>query len=332
MKKIFKFLGILLLLLIVVFLVLGLVSPKDITVQRSTVIKAPREAVYEQFVKFRNWPRWSPWVALEPTVKLTYTGTDGMPGSAYHWVGDETGEGEMTNTGIGDGTMNFGLQFIKPWAGKAAGDFKAEDAGNGSTKVTWTIHMHSSFPMNALNFMTDKMIGKDFEKGLSMMKQYTEAHPEAPASSFDIKEMTFPATTYATIRKTIPATGFMDFFTDSYGILYPAVGPRINGNSAAIIYMWDMQANTADIAAALPVKGTEAIKDITLVQVPESPAYSIVYTGGYAGSAKAHEALGKHVAASGKILSYMIEEYVTDPSKEPDSNKWITNISYIVQK
>lgn len=331
MKKLFKFLGILVLLLIVIFLVMSLVQPKDATVERSIVIKAPQHAVFEQVSKFKNWPNWSPWIAMEPKVKLSYMGTDGTAGSGYHWLGDETGEGEMTNTGIEKDKMTYDLRFIKPWEGKAEGAFKTEDLGDGQTRLTWTMIMHANWPMNAMNFMTDKMVGKDFEKGLDMMKQYVEAHPGASAAAYAIESIAFPATYYATIRKNLPAADMMSFFSDSYQKLFPAAGSRVAGNGSAIIYVWDEQSSTTDIAVAVPVTGTAPVKDAVMVSVPASPAYRIVYTGGYAGSGKAHQALEQHVAAEGKIISYVIEEYVTDPSKEPDSNKWVTNISYVVQ-
>jgi hypothetical protein len=114
MKKLFRVLGISILALLVILLVLAVVQPKDVLIERSLTIKSPHAAVFNQIKYFKNWVNWSPWVAQEPNVKLVYLGDDGQVNSGYHWKGDDLGEGEMINTGIRNDQLDFRLQFIKP--------------------------------------------------------------------------------------------------------------------------------------------------------------------------------------------------------------------------
>lgn len=332
MKKFFKFLGILLLILVLVIIVLGLIAPKDIKVSRSTTINAPKEVVFEQIVKFKNWPHWSPWYQMEPNVEITYNGVDGEPGSSYVWKGKKTGSGEMKNAGINGTNMNYELFFKEPFENKAHGSFMVADTGNGQSKVTWTYEGHMSFPWNAMGvFMNmDKMLGGDFEKGLSNMKAYVESNPHSMTST-EIKETQLPATTYATIRKTVSFSDMDKYFQDTYGTISKEAGQRIAGNPVALYYSWDEQAMKTDVAAGFPVSGTEAVKGADMISMPQANAYMAVHKGGYAASKAVHDALGKYVEANKKQLNVVMEEYVVGPGAEQDSTKWVTNIYYITK-
>lgn len=333
MKKFLAFLGILILIIIVAVIVLGLIEPKDVTIQRSTTIKADKGYVYDQVSKFHNWPHWSPWFAADSTIQITYQGEDGQPGSSYHWVGDEkkTGEGNMENTGVKDGEMDYKVSFIKPFKSEATGMLKTEDAGNGETKVTWTMHSHMNFPMNAmLAFMSmDKMVGKDFEHGLANLKAYSEANSGGYVA---IKDTQYPGHTYAGVRKTMGMNDMMKFFANTYGTLGKTLNSQIAGPAAGLFYKWDTVAHQADIAAVFPVMDTtKPVKGISFITVPSSKAYMVEVTGPYSSSGKAHNALMKHVGETKANLSLVIEEYKVGPYQTPDSNKYVTDIYYLYQ-
>lgn len=333
MKNVFKVLAVVVLLLLATFLVLGLTQPKDVTIVRTTMIKAPHEAVFNQITRFRNWPNWSPWVEVEPTVNLTYEGVDGQPGSSYKWVGDETGSGKMTNIAVTLTRMKFELMFLKPWKGTADGFLEAEPQQTGAVKVTWSLTTHAGFPMNAFNFMTEKMIGKDFERGLELLKAYAEQHPSVELGLNSIEEKEFPAAHYATIRKTIPWNAMKDFSTQAFGTLAAAAGNRVIGAPSTFYYVWNDTAQTADMAPALAVSGADPVagKDIVMVHTPISHVCCILYKGGYANLGKAHELLGQYINQKGRRLNYILEEYIVGPANEQDSTKWITNVNYFVQ-
>lgn len=333
--KILRFLGILILVLVVIVLVLGLVMPKDVVVTRSTSINAPKDVVFNQVVNFKNWPNWSPWLEKDPNTQLEYSGTDGQAGSGYKWKGGkETGEGEMTASAVKDGEMDYDLHFIKPMEGKSTGSFIVADSG-GMSKVTWTMNMHMSFPMNAMGifFNPDKMVGKDFERGLERMKTYCEAHAAEGAmpAGIDIKEADYPGATYAGIRKTVKWEDMSKFFMDSYGMLGKEAGARISGPAVGIYYKWDTVNHQADMAAAFPVSGTDPVKGATMMSIAPSKAYMSVHTGGYSASGAVHEAMGKHLADNNKQMSLVIEEYIKGPGEEKDSSKYVTNIWYLVK-
>ena len=66
------------------------------TVERSAVMSAPPERIYEQIADFHNWPHWSPWEGLDPDMRRTYSGANSGTSAAYSWSGNRrAGQGRM---------------------------------------------------------------------------------------------------------------------------------------------------------------------------------------------------------------------------------------------
>lgn len=337
MKKFLRFLLVLILILVVAFVVLGLIAKKDYHIERSIIIKAPKEVVFRQMVEYKNWPNWSPWYEMEPTMKIEYKEPDGQVGSGYHWTGKDMGEGEITTTEIQGTTMKCAMRFIKPFKAEPNSYFKAEDAGNGETKVTWGFDNRYGFAMSAfmMAFNMEKKMIKNFDRGLELMKKHVESHPAeaaAPASNVMIQQVSYPGNTYAVVRKKMGWGELDAFFSKTYEQLGKAMQSDIRGNAAALFYEWDEKNHRTDVAAGFPVDKSAAGKGgASLASVESSPALLAVHKGGYASSAAEHEALGKEVTAKGKERKLVIEEYVVGPGSEKDSTKWVTNIYYLMK-
>lgn len=173
MKKFLRALGILLLLLVVVTLGLIAFAPQQYTLERSVTVNAPQSAVFTHMSHFRQWPAWTAWAETDPTQKYSFTGTDGAPGSTYHWTGEEVGEGIMTNTAVAQGSMKYKLDFIKPFEAHNTGWVRAEPAGTG-TKASMGMVMSSPRPFNAIGWLFKGSVGDDFEKSLNKLKTGVE--------------------------------------------------------------------------------------------------------------------------------------------------------------
>lgn len=180
MKKFFRAVGYLMLLLVVVAIGLIAFAPRQYTLERTVTINAPHTTVFSHMSHFQQWPSWTAWAAMDPTQKISFTGTDGTPGSTYHWVGEEVGEGQMTNTAVTTNSMNYNLDFIKPFEAHNQGWVKAEPAGSG-TKATMGMIMMSPRPWNAVGWMFKGSVGDDFEKSLNKLKAGVEQGSTATA-------------------------------------------------------------------------------------------------------------------------------------------------------
>ncbi|MDQ6640518.1 MAG: polyketide cyclase, partial [Pseudomonadota bacterium] len=60
--------------LIAAILIFAATRPGDFSFQRSIAIKAEPAKIYPLLVDFRQWPAWSPWEKLDPTMKRTMSG------------------------------------------------------------------------------------------------------------------------------------------------------------------------------------------------------------------------------------------------------------------
>ena len=80
--KVVKIIGLVLLVLVIVFLILGIVVPGDYLVEREITIDAPPELVFQHVKYWKNWHEWSPWAERDSTMEVTVEGEDGKTRSA----------------------------------------------------------------------------------------------------------------------------------------------------------------------------------------------------------------------------------------------------------
>lgn len=162
---------------IVVILGLALMQPDSFKVQRSATIKAPPAKVMGYLNDFHQWPAWSPWERLDPNMQRSFEGAASGKGAVYAWSGnDEVGQGRMEITeNTVPSLLAIKLDFIKPFTSSNRTEFVLQPQGD-ATVVTWTMTGPSQFITKLMGvfFSMDKMIGKDFEKGLAQLKELAE--------------------------------------------------------------------------------------------------------------------------------------------------------------
>jgi hypothetical protein len=170
-------------LLVLVVVLAGLfywvtTRPEAYRISRARVIDATPAVVYAQVADFHRWDAWSPWAKLDPAMKTTYGGAAGQVGSSYHWTGnDKVGEGRMTVIDERPGSLVYiRLEFLRPFKSVSTSTFKFLPAATG-TEVTWIMEGKNDLLGKAMSAFVnmDKMIGDDFERGLTQLKALCEA-------------------------------------------------------------------------------------------------------------------------------------------------------------
>jgi hypothetical protein len=150
----------------------------DFEVVRSTTIAAAPERVHGLIDDFRAWRRWSPWEDVDPDLKRDYSGPESGAGARYAWEGNrKAGKGSMEIVSSTPERIDMRLVFEKPW--KAINDtaFELTPTGETATEVSWRMRgTNKGFAaLFSKVFSMDRMIGKDFEKGLARMKAAAES-------------------------------------------------------------------------------------------------------------------------------------------------------------
>lgn len=149
----------------------------DFEVVRSTTVDADPARVHSLVDDFHQWPQWSPWEGVDPDLQRSYTGPDSGVGAHYAWVGNrKAGAGSMEITASSPGAILIDLDFLKPFENHNKVTFELTAHGTG-TDVTWrmTGTTKGLWSLVSQVFPMDKVVGKDFEKGLARLKQAAEA-------------------------------------------------------------------------------------------------------------------------------------------------------------
>ncbi len=175
--KIVKWLGIIVVVVVVVFILVGFSLPKDYSVERSVVIRAEPAAIHTLVGELRSWDRWTPWQEADPTIVTTFGGITAGVGANQSWTG-KSGGGELTFTQCSPETgVLYDMSFDEgKYVSIGALDYRVTDGG---TEVTWRMagEMGANPISRYFGAMMDAMVGPLFEQGLNKLKTEAEALP-----------------------------------------------------------------------------------------------------------------------------------------------------------
>lgn len=332
LKYLLGFLAVLFLL----FVIAGFFAPKEYKVERSTLINAPVEQVFPHVQYFEKRNAWYPWMKLDPDMELKTEGNDGTVGAKSVWKGDENvGYGQQTITKIvPNERVDTDLEFFEPFASESKAYVTVAKA-DGGTNVTWGFGGRHKFFESVLMMMMsmEDMVGKDYENGLAMLKEIVEK--EAPMKkNWDVQNVELSGQEFVEIRKKVQMTDISKFYEKNLPSIFEACnknGLEMSGMPCGLVYAWDEANGMADMSAAIPVKKAKNLGgNMKAVSIPKSKALVVDYYGDYAGTVSAHESIEKYMK-SNNISTHswpVIEQYVTDPTTEPDPNKWLTKVTY----
>jgi hypothetical protein len=149
---------------------------RPFTITRSATVAANPQVIHGLVDDFHEWAKWSPWEDLDPALERSYSGPERGVGARYAWKGNrKAGEGSMEITGLAPDAVDIELRFLQPWQATNQVRLSLSSTPTG-TDVTWTMHgEHVGFMGLVSRVMPlDKMLGKDFEKGLARLKAVAE--------------------------------------------------------------------------------------------------------------------------------------------------------------
>lgn len=177
--KIFKIIMISLAILIAIPLTTALFIKKDYAIKREITINKSKQDVFDYIKYLKNQDNYSKWAKMDPAMKKSYKGTDGVVGFVSHWESEkeDVGWGEQEIKKITNGErVDFELRFLKPFEATETAYITTETLTENQTKVVWGFSGHMDYPMNLMLLFMDfeKMIGDDLQTGLSNLKNVME--------------------------------------------------------------------------------------------------------------------------------------------------------------
>ncbi len=175
MKLVAKVFGVLVAVWVLLVLV-GFVLPGHYRVERSTVIQAKPAALYPLVGDLRAWQLWGVWFQRDPAMQIEYSPATSEVGAWSEWKSKSQGDGKMTISAVRP-PEDFEYRMDFKDIGMVSHGVMALEPAGGGTKVTMI--MEGDLGHNPLyrwfGVFMDKLVGPDFESGLSNLKRLGEA-------------------------------------------------------------------------------------------------------------------------------------------------------------
>lgn len=173
----FKKVAIAVVAMLIVFVGYVLTRPSHFRYSRSGTYKAKADMVFPYLVSFKKGNEWSPYMKVDPNMKLTYAGEDGQVGSRMEFEGNsDVGAGHLEVLKVVPNELvEIKLTMTKPIYGENIIRYALNEQ-DGITQFTWSMEGDSGFMGQLISVFIDceKMVAGDFEKGIANLRPIVE--------------------------------------------------------------------------------------------------------------------------------------------------------------
>ena len=323
--KALKILGTIILILLALFLIIPLFLAKSVVVSHTQLIKAKPVTIFHQVNTLKNWDAWSPFDD-DPAMTVSYDGSESGVGAQMLWTGKENGSLSIIES-TPYKSIKTDIKYGQDGLTNGIWNFDKTPEG---VVVTWTVEMNDlSYPIErSFGIVMEIMMKPMLEKGLADLKTVIEEMPAAPSISI----INTPAQPALVVYDSTTIDGIGDMLSKSYKKLMNYVARKkipMTGPPFAVYHNWDPD-GIIRISAGIPVEQIpeKLKKKFTAYELPAGKAVFVKHFGGYK-TANTHWAIDTYIKDFNLTTKDFIwEVYVTDPSTEPDSTKWETDIYY----
>lgn len=253
-----------------------------IHVEKSILIQKEISEVYKVVNDFNSWTKWSPWLIIEDEAKVTVR----EDGKYYDWSGKVVGSGNMLIINeVEDKLIDYDLTFLTPYKSKAKVSFILSAVDQNSTRLIWTMDSSLPFFMFFFKKRMESMIGMDYERGLSMLKEFIETGEIH--SKVNVKGITqMPAYTYIGIHSTSSISKMGEQHKSDFEHLMEYVrehNVEAAGTPHTIYHKWDPMKDLVEYTAVYPVNQIpEGLPNSFVTGSSDSfNGYSIEHIGAY---------------------------------------------------
>ena len=301
-------------------------------ISRKQTINAPAEKVHDIISNFKHWQPWSPWLVAEPEAKVDIA----EDGKSYSWDGKRVGSGEMEVLNETPTHIDYNLIFLKPWKSKAQVAFNLVEKDN-ATEVEWTMKSGWPFFLFWMKKQTEAFIGMDYERGLSMLKEYVEnGKIESQLEFVDNQDYDgcdyIGITTSAPIKQVGPAME-KDFTALSQWAQNNNI--EITGAPFSQYHKWNMVKGEVNYTAAIPInkEATDLPQNFKKGALPKMKLHTVRHKGSYdhlgnAWSTIVMQQRNKEFKANKKI--HPMEFYLNDPAETKPADL-ITDVCFALK-
>jgi effector-binding domain-containing protein len=334
--KALKYIGLVLLLLVILIAAIGLFLPAKIHVERSIVVNTTPEVPFNLINDLSKFNDWSPWYDIDTNTAYTNSEHTTGTGAWISWKSEnpDVGNGKLSITESKPNELIVTKLEFEGWDPSGASYLFTTE--NNTTKITWS--MDSDMGYNVIGrwfgLFMDKMIGKDYDKGLVAIKKICEEQPvQDKVAGFEVNLRTLPDQNFIYMTNK-------DVEANQIGLKIGESLMKLDGfakeNKLTIagppFTVWYSPTNFVTglpIASEVKVDGNKEIKPGTQ---SSCEAYVVSYYGAYSNTQGVYENMSAFITEKGKRPAGPPRElYLSDPMLEKDTAKWLTEIVFPVK-
>ncbi|MCH9693380.1 MAG: SRPBCC family protein [Gammaproteobacteria bacterium] len=335
MQKLLYGIGALLVLLVIV----GFALPQKHRIEVNIEIDAQPATVFALVNDFRRFSHWAPWTNTDPNARFLYSGARRGEGAIMTWDGAIIGSGTQMITESRP-YEHVGIVLSPGEAGEARSWFNLVP-GVGTTLVSWGFEADYGINIVGRYFasMLGSVVARDYQDGLSRLKELAESLPGADFSDIDFEHIVVEATDIAYLSTSSQPQP--DAISDAMGKAYFQVlsfieeqGLQIAGAPLSITRNYAGSALSFD--AGIPVRGlTDTVardgKSVRIGATWAGPVVRVKHTGSYRRLTTTHRKIAAYLAATGiERAGAAWESYLSDPGQVAEKDL-VTYVYYPIK-
>ena len=156
--------------LMILFTVIGLVTPSTVKISRGVIVDADSAKVIAMISDVHTWPEWMVWLSSEQGSLVKFK-TDGK-GSSVKWhTLEQKSSGEILLLNFNEDIIHLQHQF--PGMNSADGGIRVRSVNPSQTEILWMIEYPLKwYPWERFEgIFMDAMIGQSLEQSLKLLEE-----------------------------------------------------------------------------------------------------------------------------------------------------------------
>jgi len=163
--------------LIAIFILFGLFLGNSYHIERQITINASRGEIHALVNDLTQWPKWAPWLEMDPTIKVDLGEVTSGVGAHQKWTSERDDPGALTFTAASEENgIAYDLFFGKPGEmdkSEAKITYHQEDPNDPDRiTVTWRMDGAVETPIIGpyISVLVEYMVPGMFDRGLKKLK------------------------------------------------------------------------------------------------------------------------------------------------------------------
>lgn len=323
-----------LVLLLGIYLLLCLISPAAYSYKDEIKITGPYKMAYVIINDMKDWSKWHSWKSQSPDVKIKMGGRELNVGANFTMEDSPFGDGyaELLEA-FQDSLVTAKIKGTKiPNELRLNWQIIKEGTKFGHVNFNARIVGKIPFIQRGWYYGLQNKLDKLFQNDLQGMKNYIE---NAVKGDFGVEKVPYKKQHFFGKLDIVSNAKIPKFYARYYPQIYKMLDSMnidVAGPPVGLIYSWEASTGLVALMAALPVN--EKIPHITgwsSMEVDNTECLLLKNFGNYNTLRNAHAKMNYVMDNSPyTLMAPIIEEYVTSPSQEPDTSKWLTNVYYLL--